>query len=115
MKIDILAFIGENCITIEDGNKLYTAIHSDLIKDHHIELNFTGVRIFASPFFNAAIGQLLSDINCEKLKNSLKISGLSEHGHHVLRRVIENSRMYYSNPRTKKVVDDIIMKQSNEA
>lgn len=53
--------IGANCITLDDGQQVYNAIHPELTAGHPVELDFDRVEIFASPFFNAAIGQLLKD------------------------------------------------------
>jgi hypothetical protein len=61
IRYEIQEVIGLYCITLEDGQKIYDAMISELRSGHSIELDFRGVRIVAPPFLNAAIGQLMRD------------------------------------------------------
>ena len=111
MKYVVYSLIGENCITVDDGQKVYDLIHPDLVAGHPVELDFAGVSVFASPFFNAAIGRLLKDIKPEDLNRLLKVSNLIPVGMDVLKRVIENSKQYYSDKSIRKALDDILSEQ----
>lgn len=111
MKLNVYDLIGENCITMEDGQKVYDLIHPELSADCFVELDFTKVGVFASPFLNVAIGQLLKDIKSEDLNRLLKVSNMTPAGLAVLRRVIENSKQYYSDDKTRKAVDEILLEQ----
>lgn len=108
MKYSVRDAIGEYGITLSDGQKVYDVIHPELRAGHLVELDFAGVDIFASPFFNAAIGNLLEDIRSEDLNQRLKISNLSAVGTDVLRNVLENSKQYYSDNSSRKAVDAIL-------
>lgn len=99
-------------MTPDDGQKVYNLIHPELVADHPVELDFTGVDIFASPFFNFAIGQLMRDLQPEDLNRLLKVSHLNPVGKQVLKRVIENSKQYYSNANTRKAVDEVLREQA---
>ncbi len=112
MKIDIHKMIGENCITLEDGQKIYDLIYPELLADHIVELVFTNVTVFASPFFNSAIGRLLKDIKPDDLNRLLKITNLVPAGLTVLKRVIENSKEYYSNEGARKARDEVLLEQA---
>lgn len=112
MKIDVHKIIGENCITLEDGQKIFDLIHPELTVGNAVELDFENVTVLASPFLNAAIGRLLKDIKPSNLNRLLKITNLVPTGLAVLRRVIENSKEYYSNPNVRKAVDEILFEQS---
>lgn len=112
--IDIRTLIGENCITQEDGQKVYDLIHSEIQAGQGVQLDFSGIGVFASPFFNAAVGQLLKDTKPEVLNKLLKIEYLTDTGKVVLRRVIENAKQYYSDDGARKAIDDILMEQSRE-
>lgn len=114
MKLTIKNIIGKNCITIEDGEKVFSLIHSELSAGKSIELDFSDVKIYASPFFNAAIGRLLKDIKPEDLNRLLIISNINPVGLNALKRVIENSKQYYSDPNTRRVIDEILSEQSRE-
>ena len=68
MEINIRQDLGENCMTLKQGQSLYDAIYPQLQSGETVELDFMGVRIFASPFFNYAIGQLLRDFKSRSAK-----------------------------------------------
>ena len=114
MKTLVHDIIGENCITIDDGQKIYNTIHPELAAGRPVELDFDRVEIFASPFFNAAIGQLLKDIEPDALNRLLAFFGLNSNGQNVMKKVIENSKRYYHNPELRKNLDDIFLEQSKE-
>jgi hypothetical protein len=102
MRMEILPITGENCITIEDGQTVYDKIYPQLKAGQEVELDFTGVKVFASPFFNAAVGQLLKDMDSPELRR-LKMVGIPAFGIETLRKVIENSRQYYSSKKQKQI------------
>ncbi len=109
MRIKVKELIGENAMTLDDGNAIYTQIHEALIQGTLVELDFDGVKVFASPFFNAGIGQLLSDLSPDMLNTRLKFDRLSEFGARILRRVIENAKDYYGgSPDHRGAVDRIM-------
>jgi hypothetical protein len=114
MKTSIHSMIGENCITFDDGQQVYDAIRPELAAGHPVELDFECVEIFASPFFNAAIGQLLKDIEPDELNRLLCISSLNLNGQNTMRRVIENSKRYYREEGMRKIIDDIFFEQSRD-
>jgi hypothetical protein len=113
MKHEILTLIGKNCITPSDGQKLYDLVHPALLAEREVELDFAGVEIFASPFFNFAIGQLLRDIQPETLNRLLKFYHLNPVGRQILKLVIENSKRYYSDSSFRSRVDQVISEQAN--
>ena len=112
MRLNLYEFVGENCITMQDGERVYAKIHPELIAGRPVELDFLNVGVFASPFFNGAIGRLLKDIKPQDLNQLLKISNLNDVGLTVLKRVIANSREYYSNPTLRDVLDEILSEQA---
>jgi len=111
-KINIHEIIGGNCITLEEGQKIFNLIHPVLLKGNKVELNFENVSVFASPFFNSAIGLLLRDIKPENLNQLLTVSHLVPSGLAVLKRVIENSKEYYSNEKARRALDEILLEQA---
>jgi len=113
-KWKILDLVGEDCITIEDGEKFYDLIHPELMTGHPVELDFAGVTAIASPFFNAAFGRLLEDLTPEDLKRLLNVSNLIPVGRNTLKLVIENSNQYYRDPVFRKALDEVLMAQSEE-
>jgi hypothetical protein len=115
MKLFIKDKIGPRCIIKEDGQKVYDEIHEPLKNGETVTLDFGGVKQFASPFFNFAIGQLLKDIEEGDLRRLLQIENLNETGKLVMERVIENATKYHGDKDYRKIVDDILEKQARES
>ena len=101
-------------MTVEDGEKVYRETYGRLKAGEVVEMDFSGVEIFASPFFNTAMGQLLRDISVDDLQRLVVISNLTEDGVSVLNRVIENAKDYYTNPASRKAVDDMLKAYATE-
>lgn len=114
MKLEITNLVGERCVTSEDGQRIYEEIHPKLAAGEPVFLDFTGVTVFASPFFNFAIGQLLRDLKPDDLNELLKVEGLLPDGGLVVQRVVKNAKEYYRNPETKKAVDEILKQQAED-
>lgn len=115
MKITINDIIGPRCIIKEDGQKIYDIIYGPLKQGQVVTLNFEGVTQFASPFFNFAIGQLLKDINKEKLQKLLKYENINDVGKQVIDRVIDNASQYHGNQDYRHIVDDILKQQEENS
>jgi len=109
MYIKVKELVGENAMTLDDGEVIYARIHVPLTQGETVELDFDGVQVFASPFFNAGIGRLLGELTADTLNARLKFDHLSDFGARVLRRVIENSKDYYAAPADQqRVIDRIV-------
>ncbi len=96
MKCLVREIVGEDAITLEDGQAVHDRIKPELTAAHEVELDFEGVSVFASPFFNAAVGQLLRDLQPDDLNRLLRVQNLNAVGTGLLRRVIENAKRYYA-------------------
>lgn len=108
-RVIVRDLIGQNAVTLDDGKKIYDLIHTSLVHGNKVELDFNGVEIFASPFFNAGVGRLLDDLQPETLNSHLRFEHLSEIGSRVLRRVIVNAKEYYaSSVADRKNVDQAL-------
>jgi hypothetical protein len=114
MNIVVRELVGENAVTLEDGDKIYQTIFPALKSEEKISIDFTGVKVFASPFFNAAIGKLLKDFIPDALNRLISFLNLNPVGSDVLKRVIENSKQFYGNPEIQKAVERTISQKSEE-
>jgi hypothetical protein len=109
MYIKVKELVGENAMTLDDGKAIFDRIHDPLAQGETVELDFEGVEVFASPFFNAGVGRLLDDLQPEALNEHLKFEHLSDFGARVLRRVIDNAKEYYaSDPDRRRAIDRIV-------
>lgn len=96
MKINVADSIGKNAVTQRAGNALYEMIHGPLRNNERVVIDFSGIGVYSSPFFNNSIGRLFADIDEEAIKRHLDIINISQVGADVVRRVIENAKIYYS-------------------
>ncbi|MDJ0843416.1 MAG: STAS-like domain-containing protein [Crocosphaera sp.] len=115
MVYKIYDIIGENCMTPDEGQKVYDLIHPQLVADNPVELDFIGVNICISPFFNFAIGQLLKDVDADTLNRLLKVSNLNPVGKQVLKVVIDNAKRYYSDDNVRQAVDRLMSERASYA
>jgi len=113
-KMKISDLVGEHCVTSEDGQKVYNQIVPMLKANKKICLDFDGVNVFASPFFNFAVGQLLKDFSSDKLNDLLTVKNLKTDGFSVWKRVVQNAKEYYQNPKAKEAFDTTIEQEAEE-
>ncbi len=112
MAYKIFDLVGKYAISAESGQKVYDQIHPVLFSGNPVELDFTEVQVFASPFFNFAIGHLLKDIPAENLNQLVEFTTISSEGWNVLERVIANAKHYYSDEQFRNAVDAVITEQA---
>jgi STAS-like domain of unknown function (DUF4325) len=108
MLYNVYEITGQYAIAPSKGEKLYAQISPLLVAGQDIELDFKGVEISATAFFNVAIGSLLENISIEKLRHQLKITNLNDAGQKIFERVIENSNRYYTEPSYRNAVDTVM-------
>lgn len=94
MNVKISEIFGPRCITAQGGQKLFEYLKNSLEKGELIELDFEGVEIFASPFFNYSIGQIYSSDSLIESSKLIKFSGLNDVGKIIVEKVIQNSLMH---------------------
>lgn len=66
----------------EDGTKLYKKINKELPKEE-IAVDFSGISLFAPPFFNTAFGRLITE-NGPDVFEKIKITNLDDLGKETL-------------------------------
>ena len=105
--------IGLYATDSNNGKKLYKLIHPELKAGRAVKLDFSGVKVFASSFFNYAIGELLKDIEVEQFYNLLTAEGLSKRGVEVYDRAVNNAKKYKCDQQSKEAIDYVIEEYAN--
>lgn len=106
--VNVSELIGSYGITLNDGHAVYAAIQALLAEGNIVTIDFQDVTLFASPFFNAAIGQLLSEFKSDYLNEHLQFDNLSSAGNGTLRQVLKNAKAYYDSEVTRDAVDRVL-------
>lgn len=114
MRIGVKDLVGENCIAMDDGLKLNKALNEALSQNQPLNVDFEGVEVVASPFLNAAFGRLLRQWKAEDLNRLLNFSHLNESSKALLKRVIDNAKAYYANEGSRKAIDAILSRYSDQ-
>jgi STAS-like domain of unknown function (DUF4325) len=107
MRYKIHDLIGAYCVTPQSGQDIYDILHPLLIDQKEVELDFLGIKAYASPFFNYAVGQLLKDISYEDLCHLVKYKNLSSVGNKVLDVVLNSAKRYYSDEDYRRAVKEV--------
>ncbi len=102
MRINVFDLVGTNAVTPDAGAAVFDRIHGPLRAGDKVTLDFSKVEVFASPFFNAAVGQLLEDLPQSALSDQLKFENLSDFGSRVVNRVIANAKDYYASSKERR-------------
>lgn len=112
MKLIAKEIVGEHAISMQSGQILYSNLQESFGKDKKVQIDFEGVKFFASPFFNASIGYLLKDMDVAQLKDRVEIINLSDVGRSLLNLVIANAINFYKNKGESNL--SIITKNADE-
>lgn len=114
MKKIIVKDIAENALSESAGTKLRNKILEifEENKNEAIVLDFSGVLLFATMFFNSSIGYLISK-NSEAVKN-ITIENISQLGMDTLKHSKENALKLREHPDVDAVISDCISGGSDE-
>jgi STAS-like domain of unknown function (DUF4325) len=108
MMYRIYDITGEFATDSRSGQVLYELIRPEICAGRSVDLDFAGVNIFASLFFNLGIGQLLREIHPDTLNKLLNFHDLSDDGKLILQRVIDNAKRYYADASYQSAVNAVM-------
>lgn len=112
--INSFELFGDQCITMEDGKKLYDLILKELETNEHAVVSFDGIVVFMSPFFNASFGALLQKYSRADLEAKVKIADLSEDGRFVYDRALTNAQAFYTNEKVRDAHNHVFNKPAED-
>lgn len=90
---------GALCISAEDGQKVFEKILPLLKNSRPVSISFDHVDMVISLFLNVAIGQLYGSFSEDEVRALVRVEGLSGDDMELLKRVVDNAKKYYSNPK----------------
>jgi hypothetical protein len=70
--------VGENCSSIDDGEKVLGLIRPELIKGFSVELDFKGVKLILTPFLNSCFDKLLEQFGREVIMTNVSMKNVSD-------------------------------------
>lgn len=99
MKIIVKDAIGSFCTEYEQGERLLDLTRQGLEDNGEVDVDFEGVQLATSAFFNASFGVLYGDYPLDVLKAKIKVSHLSKEMRQVMSRSLEAAKKFYEERR----------------
>jgi hypothetical protein len=90
---------GPLCVSTEDGQRVHDKIAPLLRDGQKVVLSFEQVETLISAFLNAAVGQLYGEFPEDRVRELISVRDLDEDDTAVLKRVVENAKAYFKEPR----------------
>lgn len=100
--------------SIDDAEKLDTAITTEIGNDETVIIDFDGVTYFTTLFFNNALAKYVLELTPEKYDQKFKIINLSEVGETTYKHSYDNAVEYYKLPPEEREIQSKIIKNENE-
>lgn len=107
MRTILVSKIATMALTESDGLKLRKAIEASLEDDDAIELDFSGISLFATMFFNASIGNLIMRFSPERCAEIIRLTHISDLGMDTYQHSFENARFIFAQRETLHKISDI--------
>jgi len=97
--IRVFEIVGSpDCVSSEDGQKLYELIVRAFKEGRPVRLSFQNVEFVISAFLHPAIGQLYGQYDESFIRSHLEISDMTEEDKTTLKRVVEDAKAYFKDP-----------------
>ena len=78
LKVFLEKIVGENCASIDDGDKVLNLVRPELVKGYTVELDFEGVKLVLTPFLNTCFGKLLEQFGREMTMTHVSMKNISD-------------------------------------
>ena len=98
-RVIVNSLIGSLCVSAADGQTVHDKIAPLIKAGNSVILSFNGVETVISAFLNAAIGQLYGEFSDDQIRNSLSVEDLEPEDLSLLKRVVDNARVYFQHRR----------------
>jgi hypothetical protein len=107
--INIVNTIGDVYgVEAEDGQRVFDLVVKAFNDKKKVNLSFQNIEMLTTAFLNTAVGQLYKDYSESFIKESLKVSEISESGLVALKRVVDTAKLFYKDPDAlKRSIDEI--------
>jgi hypothetical protein len=78
LRVFLKKIVGENCASIDDGEKVFNLVRPELDKGYTVEIDFEGVKIILTPFLNTCFGKLLKQFGREVAMTHISMKNISD-------------------------------------
>jgi len=99
----------ETGFSADDAGKLDVIIKPLFDKREQIIIDFEGIRIFTTLFFNTALAKYVMEIGPDKYEGLFELKNLSEVGEVTYQHSLDNAKNYYSMTEDQRMKQDEIL------
>lgn len=96
-KVIKISSISPMAMTEDDGLQLRREIGNALKEGNKVILDFKGIDLFATPFFNSSIGYYVMNLSPDKFNECVQIINLSDLGKETFSHSYQNAVSFYEN------------------
>lgn len=111
IKIDSISLMA---MTEDAGLELRKEMNDAMQKEERVVLDFQGIELFATPFFNASIGYFVLTLSPEKYKEQVEVINLSDLGKETYCHSYQNAVSVYENKTDLELIGKITMETIEE-
>lgn len=94
MIISIFDLVGKNAVSYSQGSSLHDKL-KDIWSEKKIILDFKGVCVISSPFFNGSIGLFMKDFSRAEVQDKIEYENISVDALNTLNIVLDNAESFY--------------------
>lgn len=107
MKIIKINTLVNSCMSARGGKMLRGLLEREFDISDNIILDFEGIVLFASPFFNISIGYIIKKYGIDLFNRKVEFINISQLGINTIEQVKNNTLKYQDNPEEiSKIVDN---------
>ena len=107
LRVFLIKIVGENCASIDDGEKVLHLIRPELIKGFTVELDFESVKLVLTPFLNTCFGKLLEQFGREMTMTHVSMRNLSAEFLHRINGFIDWKDAEFTKSSEREMLQDM--------
>ena len=107
LRVFLKKTVGENCASVDDGEKVLHLIRPELIKGFSVELDFENVKLVLTPFLNACFGKLLEQFGREMTMTHVSMRNVSDELLQQINNFINRKEAEFAQSRDRKMLQEM--------
>ncbi len=106
-KLKIFEIVGSaTAVSTDAGQQIFKLLDKAFQNNITAILDFQEIKLMTSAFLNAAIGQLYSKYDSDKLQVLIKLENISNQDKLLIKKVVDSAKEYFSNQeKMDKIID----------
>ena len=108
-KVIKISSITTMAMTEDAGMQLRNEMCKAIQQEESVVLDFEGIELFATPFFNASIGYFVMQLSPDKYQDRVNVKNLSDLGRETYSHSYQNAVSVYENKTDLEMIGKITM------